>query len=125
MNADVGRGIRTREAQREARAMLARGASATLLATIAFYRRAVSPWLPPRCRFHPTCSAYAAEAVVVHGPARGAALALARIGRCHPWHAGGFDPVPPAIVLATGPVAEPVTVPRSSCAANAGETAIS
>jgi hypothetical protein len=66
-----------------------------LLATIGFYSRAISPALPPRCRFAPTCSAYAAEAVAVHGAARGSWLALLRLLRCAPWHPGGYDPVPP------------------------------
>ncbi len=65
-----------------------------LLASIGFYSRAVSPALPPRCRFAPTCSAYAAEAVAVHGAARGSWLALRRLLKCAPWHPGGFDPVP-------------------------------
>ena len=66
-----------------------------LLATIGFYSRAISPALPPRCRFAPTCSAYAAEAVAVHGAARGSWLALLRLLTCAPWHPGGYDPVPP------------------------------
>jgi len=78
----------------EAGGLPTRAATTTLLAAIGAYRLVVSPWLPNRCRFHPTCSAYAAEAIAVHGPMRGAGLALARIGRCHPWHAGGVDPVP-------------------------------
>lgn len=49
----------------------------------------------PRCRFHPTCSQYAVDSVRVHGVLRGLAYAIARIGRCHPWHPGGFDPVKP------------------------------
>jgi putative membrane protein insertion efficiency factor len=57
--------------------------------------RVVSTRLPPRCRFHPSCSAYALEALEVHGAARGSWLAVRRIGRCHPWHPGGLDPVPP------------------------------
>ena len=65
-----------------------------LLAVIGFYSRAVSPALPARCRFHPTCSAYAAEAIEVHGVARGAWLALVRLAKCAPWHPGGLDPVP-------------------------------
>ncbi|MGX5656104.1 membrane protein insertion efficiency factor YidD [Geodermatophilus nigrescens] len=65
-----------------------------LLAVIGFYSRAISPALPPRCRFAPTCSAYAAEAVAVHGAARGSWLALRRLLKCAPWHPGGFDPVP-------------------------------
>lgn len=72
-----------------------RVASAALLGAVAIYRRVVSPWLPPRCRFVPSCSAYAAEAIATHGARVGVRLAVARIGRCHPWHPGGFDPVPP------------------------------
>ena len=66
-----------------------------LLAAIGFYSRAVSPALPPRCRFLPTCSAYAAEAIEVHGALRGSWLALVRLLKCAPWHPGGYDPVPP------------------------------
>ena len=65
-----------------------------LLAVIGFYSRAISPAFPPRCRFHPTCSAYAAEAIARHGAARGSWLALRRIVKCAPWHPGGLDPVP-------------------------------
>ncbi|WP_409329392.1 membrane protein insertion efficiency factor YidD [Trujillonella humicola] len=92
-----------------------------LLAVIGFYARAVSPALPPRCRFAPTCSAYAAEAVAVHGAGRGSWLALRRLLKCAPWHPGGYDPVPPRrgggtpapdaasgrAVPAPAPVAEP------------------
>jgi putative membrane protein insertion efficiency factor len=67
-----------------------------MLAALAGYRRWVSPLLPPRCRFYPTCSAYAAEALRVHGALRGGWLALRRLARCHPFHSGGVDPVPPA-----------------------------
>ena len=67
-----------------------------LLAIIRFYSRAISPALPPRCRFYPTCSAYAAEAVERHGAARGTWLAVRRLVKCAPWHPGGFDPVPPS-----------------------------
>ena len=72
-----------------------RVAVAILLGLIAAYRLVIGPWLAPRCRFAPTCSAYAHEAIVTHGPWAGLRLAVARIGRCHPWHAGGYDPVPP------------------------------
>jgi putative membrane protein insertion efficiency factor len=65
------------------------------MAAVAGYRRFISPLLPPRCRFEPSCSAYALEALRVHGAARGLWLAMARIARCHPFHPGGYDPVPP------------------------------
>jgi putative membrane protein insertion efficiency factor len=58
------------------------------------YQCAISPLLGPRCRFHPTCSQYALQAIHRHGTLRGGWLAMKRIGRCHPWHPGGFDPVP-------------------------------
>ncbi len=67
-----------------------------LILLIRFYRYAVSPLLGPRCRFHPTCSEYALEAVSRHGALRGTWLALRRLLRCHPWHPPGHDPVPPA-----------------------------
>ena len=60
----------------------------------AFYKRVISPLLPPACRFTPTCSEYAREAVLRHGLARGLGLAARRLLRCHPFHAGGHDPVP-------------------------------
>ena len=67
---------------------------AWLLATaIRGYRRAMA-WAPPRCRFAPTCSQYALEAIETHGAVRGGWLAVRRLGRCHPWHPGGLDPVP-------------------------------
>jgi putative membrane protein insertion efficiency factor len=58
------------------------------------YKKLVSPVLPPACRFEPTCSAYATDAIQKHGPVRGVFLAVRRIVRCAPWHPGGFDPVP-------------------------------
>lgn len=58
------------------------------------YKYLISPLLGQNCRFHPTCSDYAREAVEKHGVMRGLGLALRRVGRCHPWNPGGFDPVP-------------------------------
>ena len=58
------------------------------------YKAWISPWLPRACRFEPTCSIYAAEAIELHGLARGGGLALRRLARCHPLCRGGFDPVP-------------------------------
>ena len=83
-----------------------------LLAGIRFYSRAISPALPPRCRFYPTCSAYAAEAVERHGAARGTWLALRRLVKCAPWHPGGVDLVP-----GTEPRPGTATVSRSSSTA--------
>jgi len=59
------------------------------------YQLLLSPMLGPRCRFYPTCSNYAIEALRVHGAARGSLLTARRLCCCHPWHAGGLDPVPP------------------------------
>ena len=73
-----------------------RSAAAWLLIwLLSGYRKFVSPLLGPRCRFYPSCSAYALEAVQVHGAGRGSWLAVRRLSRCHPFHAGGLDPVPP------------------------------
>lgn len=66
-----------------------------LLALVGAYRRGISPLLGERCRFAPSCSAYAQEALVVHGAGRGSWLAARRLARCHPFHPGGHDPVPP------------------------------
>ena len=65
-----------------------------LVALIRAYRLTLSPFFGMHCRFHPTCSAYALEAIKRFGAAHGGWLALRRIGRCHPWHPGGLDPVP-------------------------------
>ena len=61
---------------------------------VRFYRLAISPWLGMNCRFQPTCSSYAIEALQVHGVLKGSWLAAKRIGRCHPWGDSGYDPVP-------------------------------
>jgi len=64
------------------------------LILVTFYRNAISPLMPPHCRFHPTCSSYAEEAIQHYGIARGSLLTLRRLSKCHPWHEGGYDPVP-------------------------------
>lgn len=58
------------------------------------YQYGLSPFIPARCRYYPTCSAYAMEAIAVHGACRGGILALKRVARCHPWGGSGIDPVP-------------------------------
>ena len=70
--------------------------SRLLLALITLYRWTLSPLLGPRCRFHPSCSHYTFDAIRTHGALRGSWLGLRRLARCHPWHPGGYDPVPPA-----------------------------
>lgn len=66
-----------------------------LIGFLRAYRALISPIYGQVCRYHPSCSAYALEAVTVHGSLRGSWLAARRVGRCHPWAAGGYDPVPP------------------------------
>ena len=61
---------------------------------ITSYQKLISPLLPPTCRFYPTCSQYAKEALIKHGFAKGTFFALKRLLKCHPFHPGGFDPVP-------------------------------
>ncbi|HLR10208.1 MAG TPA: membrane protein insertion efficiency factor YidD [Sporosarcina sp.] len=65
-----------------------------LLVLIRFYQKAISPLTPPTCRFHPTCSRYGLEAIEIHGAWKGSWLMIRRISKCHPFHEGGFDPVP-------------------------------
>lgn len=60
------------------------------------YQFLLSPWIGHQCRFHPSCSNYAIEAIDQHGAVRGSVLAVRRVSRCHPWHEGGVDLVPPA-----------------------------
>lgn len=66
-----------------------------LLIPVYVYRKVISPIMPPVCRFYPSCSAYAVEALTVHGAFKGSWLTIGRLLRCGPWHRGGFDPVPP------------------------------
>jgi uncharacterized protein len=68
--------------------------SSALVLVLRLYKATLSKLLGPRCRFYPSCSQYAMEAIQKHGSIRGIALALARIARCHPWHPGGVDLVP-------------------------------
>lgn len=77
-----------------------------LAGLISLYRRWVSPWLPPSCRFVPTCSEYARDALLTHGLFRGGWLGIRRIARCHPWHPGGYDPVPGTTDGRPGPTDE-------------------
>jgi putative membrane protein insertion efficiency factor len=67
---------------------------ALLIAALTAYRYLISPFLGANCRFYPSCSEYAREAIERHGAWQGLLLAVRRLGRCHPWHDGGYDPVP-------------------------------
>jgi len=77
------------------RALPATALKLFLRALIRFYQIVISPAIGPRCRFAPTCSEYAMEAIALHGPFTGVWLAARRLLRCHPWGGSGFDPVPP------------------------------
>lgn len=84
-----------------------------LVALVEGYRRFVSPFLPPSCRFHPTCSAYAVAALRGHGVLRGTGLTLVRLAKCGPWHPGGVDHVPRRVAASRGPGAP--TIEEPSC----------
>lgn len=73
---------------------LSKALSTLMLLPIFFYRAVISPLTPPSCRYTPTCSKYAIEAIRKHGPIKGFLLAIKRISRCHPWGGSGYDPVP-------------------------------
>lgn len=74
--------------------LIRRLASVVLISFIKVYRTAISPYTPASCRFTPTCSQYALEAIRKHGPLKGLYLSIRRILRCHPWGGSGYDPVP-------------------------------
>jgi len=74
--------------------MIRKVVSFILILPIRFYQGAISPWLPATCRYSPTCSSYAIEAVQTWGPIKGSWLAIKRIGSCNPWGGHGYDPVP-------------------------------
>lgn len=71
-----------------------RAAALPLIAVVKFYQLCISPFTPPSCRFTPTCSQYAVEALRKYGPVKGGWLTLKRLARCHPWGGSGYDPVP-------------------------------
>ena len=72
-----------------------------LLVSIRLYQLSLRPWLGHHCRFYPSCSDYAAQAIQAHGSLRGGWMAVRRLLRCHPWHAGGLDPVPNSLGTAS------------------------
>ena len=71
-----------------------RAAALPLITVVKFYQLCISPFTPPSCRFTPTCSQYAVEALRKYGPVKGGWLTLKRLARCHPWGCSGYDPVP-------------------------------
>lgn len=117
-------GSRMRSWTRTAWGLLARLLVAALTLPIRAYQLVVSPLLGPRCRFYPSCSSYAIEAIRHHGPFRGTWLAGRRLIRCHPWNPGGLDPVPTrAATVATGsrPVPRTRRVTRSGQVPRSGK----
>ncbi|SRR6266487_3375267 len=89
-------------------------AALLIMLPITLYRRLIGPLLGPRCRFEPSCSAYALEALRRHGAVRGSWLAVRRIARCHPFNPGGYDPVPGPNVAARRPAREMPTRAQGS-----------
>ena len=79
---------------KQSRSVCKRICALPLIALVKFYQLCISPFMPPSCRFTPTCSQYAIEALRKHGPLKGAWLTLRRLARCHPWGGSGYDPVP-------------------------------
>ena len=84
--------LRLREMWRSVARACDRAASAVLIGLVILYKLTLSPLLGRHCRFQPTCSSYFRQSVVKYGAIRGSLRGLARIGRCHPWHPGGYDP---------------------------------
>jgi len=88
------------------------------IGAIKVYQRVISPWTASSCRYYPSCSAYAVQALTVHGAVRGSWLAVRRLGRCHPWTPGGVDHVPPrhvhAVDGAAGTASQPAPAPSPS-----------
>ena len=82
------------ESERRSRSSLSKGLITVFKAPVIFYRKFISPLFPPTCRFSPTCSQYALEALEIHGPLKGTWLTVKRVIKCHPFHPGGIDPVP-------------------------------
>ena len=93
-----------------------------LLVPLRFYKRWISPLLPPSCRYHPTCSIYAMEAVEHYGVLKGGWMGLKRLARCHPGYPGGFDPVPE--LSAPHQCDDPDHDHRSALSADASDTAV-
>lgn len=89
--------------QAKVKMMLDRWIAMPMRALIAVYRYGVSPFIAGSCRYHPSCSAYAEEALSAHGAARGSWLALKRMIRCHPWGGHGYDPVPEQVARMDDP----------------------
>jgi putative membrane protein insertion efficiency factor len=96
-----------------------------LIALVRGYRLILSPWLGSSCRFEPTCSAYAIVALERHGALAGSALTLGRIGRCHPWCAGGHDPVPVHLPRLFTPLLARPVAPAVATSSDPSDTASS